>query len=74
MAIVLWFVSLVHCHTSLQPYSIDFLAGNGRAANRPAIRVAHGALMFLAWGVFLPLGIFMARFTKGIHSDVSALP
>jgi len=28
------------------------------------LRLTHGALMFIAWGVLVPLGIFAARFTK----------
>ncbi len=47
-----------------QPLRVDFTTGRVTAADRPIIKVAHGAIMFLAWGVFLPLGIFIARFTK----------
>jgi len=49
--------------------SVNFATGAYAAAALPvsAIRVAHGAIMTMAWGVLIPTGIFLARFTKHVH-------
>jgi len=48
--------------------SVDFSTGSVSVlADRVApLRVAHGVLMTLGWGVLLPLGAAVARFTKGV--------
>jgi len=63
-------------HTSLSHHdggngvaSVDFRTG-GVTAVEPAgatLRVAHGALMFVSWGVLLPLGAALARFAKTVR-------
>ena len=44
--------------------SINFASGSVAAAARPSTHVVHGVLNFLAWGVFLPTGVMLARFGK----------
>ena len=43
---------------------MNFVSGDAHALPVPAIRLAHGSRMFVAWGVLLPLGVSIARFTK----------
>ena len=42
--------------------------GTGKVALAPvnALVLAHGSLMFLAWGVLLPVGALVARFARGV--------
>jgi hypothetical protein len=54
----------------VQALSINFATGAIKDASRDAIKLAHGALMFISWGVMLPLGIFMARFAKRVKPNV----
>ena len=51
-------------HTWAQVTQVNFVSGDAHALPVPAIRLAHGSLMFVAWGVLLPLGVSIARFTK----------
>jgi hypothetical protein len=37
------------------------------SASRTAIIVAHGVVMFLAWGLLAPAGVLVARFTKHVQ-------
>ena len=48
---------------------MNFATGASHAVERDAKLVAHGALMFIAWGVMIPMGIIMARFTKHIPAE-----
>lgn len=38
------------------------------------LRTAHGALMFIAWGVLLPLGAGVARFGKSLGASAAKAP
>ncbi len=47
--------------------TIDFSSGAFSAdASAAAMRIAHGALMFAAWAVLAPAGVFLARFAKRV--------
>jgi len=46
---------------------IDFNTGAASATETPPAKVAHAAMMWLAWGVCLPSGILWARYGKA-HS------
>ncbi len=46
--------------------AVDMKTGASSALGRKPMHLAHGSLNFLAWGVLLPLGVLMARFTKGV--------
>jgi hypothetical protein len=58
---------------SLQVFTVDFSAGTASAHVKgwTNVQLAHGSLMFLAWGVLLPLGMFIARFGRLGHPHVS---
>ena len=44
--------------------SVNFVTGESHAIAAPPLQVTHGVLMCVAWGVLLPIGIMLARFTK----------
>jgi hypothetical protein len=57
-----------------QPILLNFVTGKKSELGRKAIHVAHGAIMFIAWGVLLPLGILVGRFAKNVKPDVRGMP
>jgi hypothetical protein len=47
--------------------TVNFAAGDFSAAgSRAAARLAHGALLFVAWAFLAPAGVFLARFAKRV--------
>ena len=47
--------------------TINFASGAfSTDASAAAMRIAHGALMFAAWAVLAPAGVFLARFAKRV--------
>ncbi|KAI8802735.1 hypothetical protein BJ742DRAFT_777915 [Cladochytrium replicatum] len=44
--------------------SIDDGAANSATTTADRLRIAHGALMFAAWGIFAPAGVFISRYQK----------
>lgn len=44
--------------------SVNLASGGVTNVGIPPIRMAHGSLMFIGWGVFLQFGAFMARYGK----------
>lgn len=52
--------------------NVNMATGAVSAAGRKPLHVAHGAINFVAWGILLPLGVLLARFTK--HIPVKAGP
>jgi hypothetical protein len=64
--------------TNRDQLKIDFIAGSGNAlgggAATVAMRISHGALMFISWGAVLPLGIMFAKYTKNIKRLNAKLP
>ena len=57
-------------HAWAQITQVNFVSGDAHALPIPAIRLAHSSLMFVAWGVMLPLGVAIARFTKHFAAPV----
>jgi hypothetical protein len=51
--------------------TFNFLTGvsTGFLDDHPVARTAHGVLMSLAWGLFIPLGIISARYVKILKPD-----
>jgi hypothetical protein len=65
-------VGVLHCVCACQPILLNFVTGKKSELGRKKIHVAHGAIMFIAWGVLLPLGILVGRFAKNAKPDVSS--
>ena len=59
----------VKLYPSSQVVAVNFATGASTSVNRDPNFLAHGALMFIAWGVLLPLGVLFARFTKGVPTQ-----
>ena len=51
--------------------NVNMATGAVTAAGRKPLHLAHGAINFVAWGIMLPLGVLLARFTK--HIPVKAV-
>ena len=51
-------------HQSTGNLAVNFVTGESHAIAAPPLQVTHGVLMCVAWGVLLPIGIMLARFTK----------
>ena len=49
-------------------------ASAATASNAAALQLAHGLLMFAAWGLLLPVGAAVARFGKPRAGAPSCLP
>ena len=54
-------------HTVAGAASVNFATGDFSGSSaRAAARLAHGALMFCAWALLAPAGVFLARFAKRV--------
>jgi hypothetical protein len=53
-------------HEAASVSNVDFATGTATLAGRKPTHLAHGALNFIAWGVLLPTGVLLARFTKHV--------
>ncbi|KAG0502586.1 hypothetical protein HPP92_002658 [Vanilla planifolia] len=60
----------MHSVTSSKPVRVLLLRGSAEAEQdlRPVLAV-HGFMMFIAWGILLPGGIFAARYLKHVKGD-----
>lgn len=60
----------MHSATSHKPVRVLLMRGSAEAEQdlRPVLAV-HGFMMFLAWGILLPGGIFAARYLKHAKGD-----
>lgn len=60
----------MHSITSSRPVRVLLLRGSAEADQdlRPVLAV-HGFMMFVAWGILLPGGIFAARYLKQVKGD-----
>jgi len=47
---------------------VDFAKGTSSNAPRRPIHLAHAAMMLIGWGILLPIGIMVARFTKKVKA------
>jgi hypothetical protein len=53
----------------MQAIVVDFVKGTSTAAPRRPIHLAHAAFMLIGWGILLPIGVMVARFTKRVKVD-----
>jgi hypothetical protein len=46
--------------------AVDMKTGATSSLGRKPLHLAHGSLNFIAWGILLPVGVLLARFTKSV--------
>ena len=60
-------------HAQRGSAKVDFNSGSVFSVATPAIKIAHGIIMVLAWGVILPLGIIGGRYFRSVASRVPGI-
>jgi hypothetical protein len=49
--------------------SINFATGKTKVLSVAPIKIAHGVLMAVSWGILLPLGVIFARFYRHVEPN-----
>jgi hypothetical protein len=57
-------VHTAHIRVTVQVVGINFMTGTVSEMPRHALLVLHGVLLFLSWGVCIPVGVIIARSLK----------
>lgn len=63
-----------HAATGAGTSSLDFATGSLSSSAAASMRVAHGIMMTLAWGVLAPVGVMLARYAKAAPSKPCGKP
>jgi len=59
-----------HSCTCPTSFTLDFVGGTGqRGGNNNPQRNTHGVLMLVGWGIFIPLGMIVARYGRKTFPD-----
>lgn len=53
-----------HTSDNRERMTANFVSGTSNAAKPDARKIAHGALMFISWGIILQFGAIFARYAK----------